>query len=399
MAKAVIDTNVLLDQPDVIDKFDEVILPIQVLEEIDGLKKSQEIGYKARQATRKIIASSNISYDIRDSHSDMPLHWDKDKRDNLIVLSAYHNNAILISNDLNVRIKAQALGVATTGCEDIRCDLTYTGFKIIEMPQEKLATWYENEVKANLWDLIPNQYLLIKTNDKIVDHWVWTESGFKHLSIKKVDSSALGKLKLLDDFQMCAMDSLCNNAVTMIKGSAGTGKSHLTMAYSISMLEKNKLDKLIVFTNPLATKNSARLGFYPGTKDEKLLDSQIGHMLSSKLGDRHVVEQLIRSNKLILLPFSDIRGFDTTGMKALIWITEAQNLDIELMRLAIQRVGDDCQIVIDGDYKAQVDCSSFEGSNNGMMRVSEVFRGKSFYGEIELQNTYRSKWAEIANLL
>ena len=108
---------------------------------------------------------------------------------------------------------------------------------------------------------------------------------------------------------------------------------------------------------------------------------------------------MIKNGSLVLLPFSDIRGFDTTGMRALIWITESQNLDVELMRLAIQRIGDDCQLIIDGDYDAQVDCDAFNNSNNGMRRVSEVFKGQDFYGEIELQNVYRSKWADWANKL
>ena len=67
----------------------------------------------------------------------------------------------------------------------------------------------------------------------------------------------------------------------------------------------------------------------------KLLDSQIGNFLSSKLGSKLEVEKLIESDKLILLPMSDVRGYDTTGMQAGIYITEAQNLDISLMKLAL----------------------------------------------------------------
>jgi predicted ribonuclease YlaK len=122
-------------------------------------------------------------------------------------------------------------------------------------------------------------------------------------------------------------------------------------------------------------------------------------MLTSKIGDKEQVLQLIKQGKVLLLPFSDIRGFDTSGMNAIIWITEAQNLDVELMRLAIQRVGDDCKVIIDGDYLAQVDCDAFAGDNNGMRRVSEVFRGSDFYGEVELQEIYRSLWAKRAEKL
>ena len=76
-----------------------------------------------------------------------------------------------------------------------------------------------------------------------------------------------------------------------------------------------------------------------------------------------------------------------------------QNLDISLIKLAIQRISEDCQLIIDGDYNSQVDLQAFEGNNNGMRRVSEIFRGQSFYGEVELPIIYRSKMAEWAEIL
>lgn len=165
-------------------------------------------------------------------------------------------------------------------------------------------------------------------------------------------------------------DSFYHNKITIVKGPAGTGKSHLALGYLFSLLDHNKIDKIIIFCNTVATKNSARLGFYPGSKDEKLLDSQIGNFLASKLGGIVGVEQLINAEKLILLPISDIRGYDTSGMNAGIYITEAQNLDVDLLKLALQRVGEDSIIILDGDIKSQVDLIDYEGSRNGMRRAS-----------------------------
>ena len=93
---------------------------------------------------------------------------------------------------------------------------------------------------------------------------------------------------------------------------------------------------------------------------------------------------------------SDIRGFDTTGMNAGIYITEAQNMDIELMKLALQRIGEDSICILDGDDTTQVDLGIYAGSNNGLRRMSQVFRGEDIYGEVTLPNIYRSKIAEIA---
>ena len=93
---------------------------------------------------------------------------------------------------------------------------------------------------------------------------------------------------------------------------------------------------------------------------------------------------------------SDIRGYDTTGLNAGIYITEAQNLDIELMRLALQRIGEDSICILDGDSETQVDLSIYAGNNNGMRRVSEIFKGDLIYGEVTLKTIHRSHIATLA---
>ena len=122
-------------------------------------------------------------------------------------------------------------------------------------------------------------------------------------------------------------------------------------------------------------------------------------MLSAKLGDRSVVEDMIRKEELVLLPLSDIRGYDTSGMCAGIYISEAQNMDVELMKLTLQRIGEDSICIIDGDCKTQVDDIHFAGSNNGMRRASQVYRGEDVYGEVTLKNIHRSRIAQIAEKL
>ena len=109
-----------------------------------------------------------------------------------------------------------------------------------------------------------------------------------------------------------------------------------------------------------------------------------------------MVEKLINDDKLVLLPTADIRGYDTTNMRAGVYMTEAQNMSVQLMKLALQRIGEDSVCSIDGDVQAQVDLPEFEGYNNGMLRVSEVFRGEDIYGEINLKTIHRSKIANIA---
>lgn len=83
-------------------------------------------------------------------------------------------------------------------------------------------------------------------------------------------------------------------------------------------------------------------------------------------------------------------------MNAGVYITEAQNMDTELMKLTLQRIGEDSVCVIDGDFGAQVDMIEYGGSNNGMRRASKVFRGNDIYGEITLKTIHRSKIATLA---
>lgn len=284
-------------------------------------------------------------------------------------------------------------------CEDNKDK--YRGYLETSMNDEDMADFYLHADKyGQQFKLLTNQYLIIHDkDDKVVDILCWTGESFRPIKYKTFSSQYLGNIKPYKDdvYQAIAADSFIHNKITIIKGPAGAGKSHLALGYLFSLLEHHKIDKIIIFCNTVATKNSAKLGFYPGSKDEKLLDSQIGNFLASKMGGIVGVEQLIDTEKLVLLPMSDIRGYDTSGMNAGIYITEAQNLDVELLKLALQRVGEDSIIILDGDIKSQVDLVDYEGSRNGMRRASQVFRGTEIYGEIELKKIHRSRIAEIAN--
>jgi predicted ribonuclease YlaK len=275
----------------------------------------------------------------------------------------------------------------------------YKGYVEITMNEKEMTDFYM-EPKKNHFDLLQNQYLIVKeaNTGNIVDRLCWTGVEYRHLNYNNFKSKQFGDVRPVpgDTYQMLAADCLSNNQITMLKGPAGSGKTYLALAYLLHKLDRNKIDKIIIFCNTVATKGSAKLGYLPGSRDEKLLDSQIGNLLSSKLGDKIEVERMIEDGKLLLLPMSDIRGYDTSGMRAGIYISEAQNLDISLMKLALQRIGEDGICIIDGDCKAQVDSVEFAGANNGMRRVSKIFRGEDVYGEIELKHIHRSRIAQIA---
>ena len=308
------------------------------------------------------------------------------------------DETIFVSNDIALKNIANLFfgsDMIWSVCEE-EID-PYCGYKDVILSDEQLNEFYTNQ--ENTFDLKVNEYLIIRNQEgEVIDRFCWTGEEFDRLKFKSFRSRWFGEVRPMKDdvYQMLAADSFSRNNITMIKGPAGTGKSYLSLAYLLNQLEYHKIDKIIIFCNTVATKNSARLGFYPGTRDEKLLDSQIGNLLSSKIGDKTEVERLIAEGKLVLLPLSDIRGYDTSGMNAGIYISEAQNMDVSLMKLALQRIGEDSICIIDGDEKTQVDDISFAGNNNGMKRVSKIFRDTDVYGEIELRKIHRSKIAQIA---
>ena len=324
--------------------------------------------------------------------------------DSRIVTSAYvysdtHPDICFVTDDVNCNNLAKCLGL-TTNSLTTKEDAEYTGYKIITCYNEdELAEVYNKIYSDEHFDLLPNQYLVIRQDDKDIDCYVLRDNKLIQIQFNTFKSKMLGEIKPIDLYQKLAIDSLQHNTLTMLRGAAGTGKSYLGLGFLFDRLEAGIIDKIIIFCNTVATAGSAKLGYYPGSRTEKLLDSQIGNFLVSKLGDRVAVERLIAEGELILLPMSDIRGFDTTGMRAGIYITEAQNLNIDLIKLALQRIGDDGICILDGDSDTQVDLGIYSGVNNGMRRVSQVFKGQEFYGEVTLPICHRSKIAQIAERL
>ena len=409
------DTNAILDLQDKMFEDDFCISSIS-LQEMENIKtsgrKDEETKYKARKALH-LLDENKDKYEVV-IYTTVMENYIVEKQleitpDTKIIASCAFSKGLLpqdtdfvfVTNDIACKmIASKIFDLEVESVGENKLD-EYQGFVEKSLSEDEMAYFYEH-LQENVFDLYTNEYLILK-NDKnqIVDKFRWDGCEYQNVKFPTIKSNYFGSVKPYngDIYQQMVLNSLSYNQVTMVKGAAGTGKSYLAIGYLMWLLEKRKIEKIIVFCNTVATANSAKLGYYPGTKDEKLIDSSIGNMLSAKLGDSFGLEQMIAQGKIQLLPLSDIRGFDTNGMSAGVYITEAQNMDISLMKLALQRIGEDSVCIIDGDYNAQVDLSQYAGSNNGMRRMSEVFRGQDFYGEVELQNIYRSRIASIAELM
>ena len=404
------DTNALLELQDKIFDYEFIISSIS-LQELENIKvsrsKDDQVKYNARKILHLLDEKSDkykvIIYDllIETYISDKNMEITPDTK--IVGTCSYiqdkiSEKVIFVTNDIACKMIASKIFNLNVESVGENPDDKYSGCLEVTLSDEDMAYFYEH-LQDNIYNLFENEYLILKNSEnRIVDTLVWRDGTYQNIKFPNIKSDYFGIVKPLngDVYQQMALNSFSNNQVTMIKGAAGTGKSYLAIGYMMWLLEKHKIDRIIIFCNTIATANSAKLGYYPGTKDEKLLDSSIGNMLSAKLGGLFGLERMINQELIQLLPLSDIRGFDTNGMRAGVYITEAQNMDISLMKLALQRIGEDSICIVDGDYNTQVDLSQYAGNNNGMRRMSEVFRGQDFYGEIELKNIYRSRIAAVA---
>lgn len=383
-------------------------ITIQELNKIkDNKNKTEQVRFKARDAARWLKDNPDKIYVhiyTQVQCVDIQLFGLEIIPDTQIVSCAYgfikeYPGCVFWTEDTLCAILARDVFQIPVKPESFSSSVSYTGWINRELSDEEIASVYEKPTQ-NILNLLTNQYAVIKGVNGIQEAVRWDGSSYVRVKIPVIKSKFYGTVKPYsgDVYQQMALDSLSVNQITMLKGHAGTGKSYLALGYLFYLLEKKKIDKIIVFANPVSVGDACQLGFYPGTKDEKLLDSQVGNMLVAKIGDRVGVERMIDDGDLELLAMADIRGFDTTKYGPVgIYITEAQNFSVNLMKLALQRVGEEAIVIIDGDYTTQVDRPEYAGRNNGMIRMSEVFRGHGLYGEVELVNIYRSEISRIAD--
>lgn len=306
---------------------------------------------------------------------------------------------LFVTDDLCCKAIARSEAVLIGEPEDNQPHEVYKGYKTVTMTDDELAEFYSN-MGTNTYDLLTNQYIrVLNEAGEMVDVRKWNGKEHVNLYNKGIKSTTFGdKLKPRDDYQRMAIDSIMSNTITILSGKPGSGKSLMALASIFSLIEKGVYDRLVVMSNPCKVRGASDLGFYTGDVTKKLMQNQIGNTLITKFGDRFIVDQMISQGKMRLMSVADCRGSEVRDNEIL-FVTEGQNLSIDMMRLILGRASQGCKVILDGDFETQVDSWAFEGERNGMRRAVEAFKGSELFGYVELPNIWRSKLAELAQKL
>ena len=439
----ILDTNVLIHDPEAMFSFDDndVYLPIYVIEEIDKLKEyNDRVGKSARETSRNIEKlrkeekNSNLSLleGLKNSTGgtfrivlgendsvNIPDSLNKNLTDNKIIGQALRiknenkkRKVILVSKDMNVRIKANVLGMETVDYVKDQIDINqlYEGWKEIEISND-LFSLLEKAPIIN-WDLV------LKEEPKANELIRFKNSNKEILTIYKKEREKLEKQVFADTKvwgvfarnteQKQAMELLMDERIKLVTlvGKAGTGKTLLAIATALEQVVERKLYKKIFIARPVVPMGND-IGFLPGTEKEKMqpwmlpIYDNIEFLASNKgqtsLNEAEKVVVGLESLGLLKVePLTYIRGRSIP--QGLIIIDEAQNLTPHEVKTIITRVGKDTKIVFTGDPD-QIDNPYLDANSNGLAYIAERMKNEILVGHIRLVKGERSEISELASRL
>ncbi len=430
MKNYILDTNVLLHDPHSLLNFKEnlVVVPIEVIEEIDRFKReSTELGRNARTVSRLLdgfrgdgslsagVALPNggkleIAF-YKNGHGENGIATNSvDNR--ILALAASIQKAspkkttILVSKDINLRIKADALGLQAQDYETDHVLLTdlYTGMSDLTVSPEKIAAF---RAKGELGlepgkKYCPNEYFTLtdETNPKKAALSKVDATGTKLIPIIDCREGVWG-IKPRNREQHFALDALLDDRVKLVTlmGKAGTGKTLIAMAAGLKRVINDREFRRLVVARPTISMGK-ELGFLPGSLDEKLapwmqpIHDALEMLSDLNMGNEHRrAADLMRSGSIVVEALSYIRGRSIANQFMI--IDESQNLTPLEAKTIVTRVGQGTKIIFTGD-PYQIDNPYVDSSSNGFNYIISRFRDQAIAAHIELQKGERSELAELA---
>jgi PhoH-like ATPase len=445
MAKAnpknfVLDTNVILHDPTCINHFQEnnIIIPLAVIEELDHFKRgNQIINLNAREFARtldsitgndifnggvplgkgkgkvRIVITRGLAKEIHDA-------FREDNVDHRVLSAAFEEakhhkdkfKTILVTKDVNLRMKAKALGILA---EDYTTDRVtnveelYSGKTIVEnFDDDILQRLYQPPfevpakqiIKKTKLEAVPNKYFILRNANRSVLAVLDQEME----KFKRIDKEIVYGIKPRNAEQTFAVNALINTDIPLVSltGKAGTGKTLLALA---GALQVRKNYRQIYIARPVVPLSNKDIGYLPGDVESKLAPYMqplwdnlkvIQDQFSETDKSHQLINAMIKEEKLVIEPLSYIRGRSLQRIYFI--VDEAQNLTPHEIKTIITRAGEGAKIVLTGDIY-QIDHPYLDSQSNGLSYLIEHFKNQKLYAHVNLEKGERSELAELASNL
>jgi len=434
----ILDTNVILHDPQALFKFEDntIIIPITVIEEVDKFKKDMnETGRNARAFSRILDTlrekgalatgvalpgggSLRVELCEEQALNRMPKDLRDDKGDNriLAVAQATHEKypdetVIFVTKDTNLRIKADAIGLVAEDYESDKVDIQelYSGAINIDVSSEAVDRFYGQGWLEAPQKLLPNEYatLVDSANPAHTALCRYDLVQNKVLPVKKLPKEGIWSIYPRNREQHFAIDALMDDNIKLVSlvGKAGTGKTLLAIAAGLQKVaEENVYNRLLV-SRPVFPMGKD-LGFLPGDIEEKLtpwmqpIFDNVELLISGHESEkRHSkgYKELMAMGLLDIEPLTYIRGRSIPNQYLI--VDEAQNLTPHEIKTIVTRAGEGTKIILTGD-PYQIDNPYVDSSSNGLSYLVERFKNEKISAHITMTRGERSELAELAaNLL
>lgn len=429
----VLDTNVLLHNAHCLFDFadNDVILPIEVIEELDGFKRhADEKGRNARQIIRTLdelrekgrlgdgVPTDNggtLKVLVQDTSGGSIQGLSSDIMDNRILRAAYFllkktdAKVIFVSKDINARIKADTIGLQVMDYEKqkVNFDEIYSGWRKLSVSPDSVNAFYAKEMIQLSEDLglYPNEFVLLEdeANPKhtAVGKYLAHQNQIVPLFHKSVQSWGVKARNMEQQFALELL--LCDDIrLVTLMGAAGTGKTLLALATGITKVIEERVYTKLLVTRPIIP-FGRDIGYLPGDKEEKMrnwmqpiydnlrflvgsngedVEGKVDYLMNSRGGKTIEVEAL-----------TYIRGRSIP--QQYIIVDEAQNLTPHEVKTIISRAGEGSKIILTGD-PYQIDSPYLDAGSNGLSYVVERMKGQKIFGHITLSKSERSELASLA---
>jgi len=433
----IIDTNVLLHDYKCIYNFEEndVIIPIVVLEELDKFKRGNDlINFHAREFTRELdklsgdmLLTANIP--LGENLGNLHIETGKDFSEKVnqsfpertadhrilaiadyVCNSTKENAVVLITKDINLRMKAKSLGITAQDYQNDKVtniDDLYKGIKVLEgVNHELINKLYElpegiNSAEFKLdSDLAGHRFFIMKNDGaSALAHF----NPVNRMLTRVIKQNTYG-IDPRNAEQTFALDALMNPDIQLVSltGKAGTGKTLLALA---AALHQHKRYKQIFLARPIVPLANRDLGFLPGDIKEKmdpymqpLYDNLtvIRHKFSHQSPEFLRINDMMKDEKLVITPLAYIRGRSLSSIFFI--VDEAQNLTPHEIKTIITRAGEGTKMVFTGDIE-QIDSPYLDTASNGLSYLSDKMKGQDIFAHVNLVKGERSFLAELASKL